>query len=211
MKLWVFIITVCSSSPLVAQPSGFDKQCSKVREITYQALQRNFADMIDQQLRSSNGYSANGNWKFATTRYSTTVEWSGALSSTIEHYTDERDSISINSWQYLADFGIVADARQAHDLFVAIRSQVAGCVLPVSDSLVVNLQPVVAEELPLTMPDEVAVAELYVLPDLQNSHREIMLMIALEKTKKGLRPLLIIEALETQIKSVLENSGRPVD
>lgn len=200
MKARLLVVALWISNVLFAQNIVSGKQCSKLREITYQALYRQFADVLDKEQRSSNGYSTNGQWKFTTTRYDTWMLWEGALSSSIEHYVDERDSIIIDSWQYLADFGTVTDTAKANTIFSAIRSQVEGCILPVADSLPLLLQPAEPDALPITMPENLAEAMVYSLPDENTPGREVLLMVALEKTKRGIRPMLIIEAYEERLR-----------
>lgn len=184
---------MCCMMKASAQSPKWDKACSRLREIAYQASYQQFTGIIDRELRRSNGHGTHGSWIFETVRYSTTLSWPGALETSIEHYSDQRDSINIESWQYLADFGSFTQKEQANQYFQALAEQVEGCDIPLQDTVIVSLQPASEDELPPTIPAGLEQALLFTIPAGNDAAADILMMVGMEKTKRGYRPFLIIE------------------
>jgi hypothetical protein len=192
--LWFMLFVIYAPAWAQKTPS-LPRQCGTIREIIYQSKQNNFANIIDQRLRSSSGYQTNGQWTFSNERYSTSMVWPGAVITVIEHATDERDSSYMENWQYIATFEAMPDRNSAADFFDKVVYQIDDCVLPLSDSVTVNLRTVDPQDLSPNMPAELAAAYVYILPDAPALRRETSIMVGLERAKGGLRPLIIVEVM----------------
>lgn len=193
------LISVCLSfaSPLLAQQdTALSKQCSAIREIVYLGSEKHFAPIIDQRLRGSHGYQPNGVWTFSNEHFSTSMPWQGSTATTIEYSTDFRDTLNTESWQYIALFKPIADPLNASRFLQEMVEQINSCVLPLSDSISVNLVPVDPTELPPNKPENLADAYLFYLPPINPHLQQTSIMIGLEKIRQGFRPLLIVEVLE---------------
>lgn len=199
MMIRMLCILVCLgfAVPILGQQdTALSKQCSAIREIVYLGSQKHFAPIIDQRLRGSNGYQPNGLWTFSNEQFSTSLPWQGAASTIIEYSTDHRDTLHTESWQYYATFAPLEDPLKAARFLQNMVEQINSCVLPLSDSISVNLVPVDPAELPPTKPDNLADAYLFYLPPTNAHLQQTSIMLGLEKTRKGFRPLLIVEVLE---------------
>lgn len=197
MRSLLIWVCFCFASPLFSQlDTALSKQFSAIREIVYLGSQKHFAPIIDQRLRGSNGYQSNGLWTFSNEQFSTSMPWQGAASTIIEFSTDHRDTLHTESWQYYATFAPVDDPLKAARFLQNMVEQINSCVLPLSDSISVNLVPVDPAELPPTQPDNLSDAYLFYLPPTNVHLQQTSIMLGLEKTRKGFRPLLIVEVLE---------------
>ena len=176
------------------------RQCSALREIVYQGQHQNFSPIIDLRLSGSHGYQPNSTWTFSNEHFSTTLPWQAALRTSIEHSTDNRDSLDMESWQYIAEFAPTKDELYASRFLLRMVDQINSCVLPLSDSVTIELQPVDPASLPPTRPDNLAEAFLFYLPSLPGKNQQTSIMLALEKTRNGYTPLLIIEVLDERKK-----------
>ncbi len=196
--IWLFLL---NTTALAAQQDvALSRQCSAIREVIYQSTHNHFSGLLDKQVRNSSGYQVNGIWKFSNEHYSTTFEWPNAKSSIIEHSTDERDTIFTESWQYIATFETIANPLNAAHFFSEAVAQINNCVLPLTDSITVNLQPVDPTELPPTKPDNMTEVKLFYLPQIPGSLAETSIMIGIERIKQGYRPMLMVEVLEQKRK-----------
>lgn len=194
LMLW---FCFCFTAPLFAQQDSIlSKQCSAIREIVYLGSQKHFEPIIDLRLRGSHGYQPNGVWTFSNEHFSTSLPWQGSASTSIEHSTDFRDTLNTESWQYIAVFKPLADPLNASRFLQDMVQQINSCVLPLSDSISVNLQPVDPTELPPNKPDNLADAYLFYLPPLNPHLQQTSIMLGLEKIRQGFRPILIVEVLE---------------
>lgn len=197
MKTWsAFLVLLLLPLCVAAQPiddSLRSRQCSALRELLYQAEQR-FSGIIDARLRSSEGYRLDGSWRFSNEQYSVTLPWVGARHTRLEHSTDQRDSTASDSWQYMAWFAETADVIAANAIFVRIVQQINGCVLPLNDSTTTILKAVPAEQLPALRPDDDWLAA-YLADCGTAGEAKLALMVGLERTRRGYRPMLILEWL----------------
>lgn len=197
MKTWPALLVTLLLPMCVAAQSADDslrsRQCSALRELLYQAGQR-YSGIQDVRLRGSEGFRPNGTWRFSNEHYSTTLPWVGARQTRLEHSTDQRDSTSSDSWQYMAWFAETADAVAANTTFVQIVRQINGCVLPLNDTMTITLAPVPAEQLPALRPDDDWLAA-YLADCGTAGEAKLALMVGLERTRRGYRPTLILEWL----------------
>lgn len=174
--------------------SGQDKACSALREIAYHLLRTPPDALIESERRRTDGRRADGGWVWRTTAYNTTINWPGSAPPVLEHYEDQRDTLRIDSWQYLVSSAVFTDKQPAEAAFLAFARQVQGCVLPDSDSSSVVLAPASPDELPLTKPDDLDSLLLFTIPDAAMPGQNLLLMAGLERLRKGWRALLIMEA-----------------
>lgn len=205
MMIRMLCILVCLgfAVPILGQQdTALSKQCSAIRELVYLGTQQHFEPIIDQRLSGSHGYQANGRWTFSNEHLSTTLPWQGATSTTIEHSTDFRDTVHTKSWQYIAVFKPLADPLYASRFLQNMVEQINSCVLPLTDSISINLVPVDPAELPPNKPDNLADAYLFYLPPVIGLLQQTSIMLGLEKTRQGLRPMLMVEVLE-ELKYIL--------
>jgi hypothetical protein len=196
MKSWPALLVLLLPMYAVAQSADDSlrsRQCSALRELLYQAQHR-FGAIIDTRLRGSEGFRPNGTWRFSNEHYSTTLPWAGARQTRLEHSTDQRDSTSSDSWQYIAWFAETADGVAANTSFAQIVRQINGCVLPLNDTLTVELAAVPAEKLPVLRPEDDWLAA-YLADCGTAGEAKLALMVGLERTRRGYRPMLILEWL----------------
>jgi hypothetical protein len=196
-KTWLIGLCMLPMPRLMAQQQpALSRQCGTIREIIYQSGEKNFAAIIDQRLRSSSGFQTNGSWTFSNERYSTTLLWPGAKTTVIEHATDERDSSFMENWQYIATFEAMPDRTSAAAFFDEVVRQIDDCVLPLNDSITLNLRSADPASLSPNLPEDLLAAYLYVLPGSNHPmRRETNIMVGLETAKGGLRPMLIVEVM----------------
>lgn len=197
--LLVFSVMICAN--IFAQTdTAYARQCSALREIVYQSSQDAFKNILDTRLRGSSGYQVNGAWTFSNEHYSTTLPWEGAASTLIEHSTDSRDSTETESWQYLATFASTPYRTVATKLYEQVVSQINDCVLPLTDSISVNLQPIDPIDLPANKPDNLTDAYLFVFPKEAAATKETSIMVGLERVRNGYKVMLMVELLEEKRK-----------
>ena len=78
--------------------------------------------------------------------------------------------------------------------------QINECLLPLNDSISVNLQPIDPDELPANKPDNLTDAYLFVFPREANASKETSIMVGLERVRRGYQVLLMVELLEEKRK-----------
>jgi hypothetical protein len=191
------LVCFCFASSLWAQEDTvLARQCSALRELVYIGQQNRFSSIIDLRISGSHGYQPNGLWTFSNEHFTTTLPWQASSRTSIEHSTDHRDTLFTESWQYMAEFTPTKDSLYANRFLLRMVAQINQCVLPLSDSISIHLQPVDPTNLPPSKPDNLAEAFLFYLPPPANPTLQTSIMMALEKTRSGYRPILIIEVLE---------------
>lgn len=194
--IWIWVCFCCVNISPAQQDTVYPKQCSALREIVYQSGQQAFKNILDTRLRGSSGYQVNGAWTFSNEHYSTTLPWMGAANTLIEHSTDSRYSTATESWQYIATFASSPYKTMAVKWYEQVVDQINDCLLPLNDSISVNLKPIDPEELPANKPDNLTDAYLFVVPKEANATKETSIMVALERVRRGYQVLLIVELHE---------------
>ena len=197
---FIVIALLVAASVFAQQDTVYPKQCSALREIVYQSGQQAFKNILDTRLRGSSGYQVNGAWTFSNEHYSTTLPWTGAANTLIEHSTDSRDSTETESWQYIATFASTPYRTVAVKLYEQVVDQINDCLLPLNDSISVNLQPIDPDDLPANKPDNLTDAYLFVFPREANASKETSIMVGLERVRRGYQVLLMVELLEEKRK-----------
>ncbi len=185
------------SSLIAQQTQPADRQCSLLRELIFQMKKENFEIMTDGPSRQSSGQDQGGNWTFRQQKFTILEpwQWQGAASTILENGFDKRPGEETNRWQYIAFFNPETSGQAALEQLENIAGQFDQCLLPQNDSVFIHLQKVKKEEMEEWLPDNYLEAYVYRLPELSKPETQMTMMVALERLRRGFRPVLILEWL----------------
>jgi hypothetical protein len=172
------------------------RQCSAIRELVYQATNKQFEDITETEARASYGHQTLGTWQFATTRYNVNFQWVGATICYIEHNEESTDSFRHDTWQYIAEYKGLQNVLDAQRLYRQLNTQIEGCRYPLTDSVDVNFIPLPLDKLPAERPASLEVACVYELPVAGSSSLDpspLNVMVGMERRQKDYRVSLIVE------------------
>lgn len=181
---------------LLTDTSSVTRQCSAIRELVYQATNRQFEDITESEAKTSYGRQTVGTWQFSTTRYNATFQWADASKCYIEYNEESTDSFKNETWQYIAEYSRLTNVIEAERLYRQLNIQIGGCRYPLTDSVEVDFIPLPLDRLPPERPAALEVASVYELPTTEtssNNQSPINVMVGMEKRQKDYRVSLIVE------------------
>ena len=194
------LLPVVLQAQLLTDTSSVTRQCSAIRELVYQATNRQFEDITESEAKTSYGHQTLGTWQFSTTRYNANFQWADASKCYIEYNEESTDSFKNQTWQYIAEYSRLPNVIEAERLYRQLNIQIGGCRYPLTDSVEVDFIPLPLDRLPPERPAALEVASMYELPTaeaLAKNQSPINVMVGMEKRQKDYRVSLIVEYRKT--------------
>jgi hypothetical protein len=172
-------------------------QCSAIREVIFSAHQKQFANLLDKELKGSHGYQVQGTWRFETFQYASLLDWPGASKTYIDDSRESTDSSSKIIRQFVAEFGQLKNRDEARQKFDYLNAQIIECRLLLSDTNITVLKPLPLEKIKDELPVAALDAKLYPVTIKQSSEaepgQEVVIMTAWERNGQYYTAYMIVE------------------
>jgi hypothetical protein len=201
-KVLVIAIPGCMAAVGLLNAQGVDRtyatsQCSAIREVIFSAHQKQFANLLDKELKGSHGYQVRGTWKFETFQYASLLDWPGASKTYIDDSRESTDSSLRITRQFVAEFGLLKSSEEARQKFDFLNKQITECRLLLSDTNITVLKPLPLEKIKDELPVAALDAKLYPVTIKQSTAaepgQEVVIMTAWERNGQYYTAYMIVE------------------
>lgn len=172
-------------------------QCAAIRNLLYEASEKQFKTLIAQEGRGSRGYQTHGSWHFESVQYSSKIAWAGASRTYIDHSEERTDTTHTLYRQFVAEYAPLPTLEEGRRFFELLNLQITDCRIMLKDTNLLLLQPVplhkIQDELPVAALD----ARLYPVqvPEERGAlhNQQVNIMTAYEKRGRAYAAYMIVE------------------
>lgn len=173
------------------------QQCAAIRNLLYEASEKQLTTLIAEEGRGSRGYQTYGTWQFETVQFSSILNWEGASRTYIDHSEERTDSTYTLYRQFVAEYAPLPTAEEGRRFFDLLNTQIGDCKVFLKDTQLLLLQPVplhkIQDELPVAALD----ARLYPVQvpeerEAQNN-QQVNIMTAYERRGRSYSAYMIVE------------------
>lgn len=194
---------VCTAHFMFAQVQNtetnaqYQTQCSAIREVIFSASEKQFSNLMQQEIKGSHGYQVQGTWKFETFQYGSLLNWPGASKTYIDDSKESTDSSSKIIRQFVAEFGPLKTREEAKQKFDFLNTQISACRIPLSDTNITLLKPLPLDQIKDDLPVAAMDARLYPLrikeTEASQPGQEVVIMTAWERNGQWYTAYMIVE------------------